>query len=412
MADPQSTIVFVSHSSQDKPLTDKVCTALAAALPAAQGFRILVDNQDLKPSQEWPRYLIEWMARCHCAVILLTESAIKSDWVLKEATLLTARRTVEDSFALVPVRFDKTEHLLKEHGYDPLFLNTYQGIQFTNIAALVDKVKSELAKRSSDATPFEALAASLADLLERVGSNALRTVSGKLTQFEAVAVLKDDRARWIDNIATHLVCGHLGALDGVHDLVDCFNTSDAEVVRKILRFVAPYWVDPLAAQRLLRLAHQQPRHGAALNGSRVFDFTAKLYVQRAHQPSKRFEIILVDGGNHDDYAAHVRAVIAAFVRKDRPNLKDHQQVAADLAKRRAALYALLPSPLPDDEVLNAVMDEFPTITFILWTGERLNQAGPFSRVERLEPEVDLLREDKEERDWFEAKRLIDEMGET
>ena len=103
--------VFVSHSSQDRQLTEEVVRLLGPPEGAqGGGYKVLVDYEELKPNVEWPRRLIELMARCHAGVILLTSAAVESDWVLKEATILAARRAVEDErFKLFVVMFPGTK---------------------------------------------------------------------------------------------------------------------------------------------------------------------------------------------------------------------------------------------------------------------------------------------------------------
>ena len=416
MASPP-TFVFVSHSSKDKELTKSVCKELRKALPKSDGFRVLVDTDDLKPNQEWPRYLIEWMARCHSAVLLLTESAIESDWVLKEATILATRRVLDPSFKLFLVFFtDKPDDLLQKHGYGPLFLGPYQRITFTNAAALVKAIRADLAPRPKLATPFEDLISSLKALLKRVDDEALKKVAGKMTEFPALLTLADERERLIDTIATHLVCGHLGALQGVHELVDLINTADAEVVRKILNFVSPYWVNAAAALRLPRLVRHAPRRVAALKcGEAEFNlddvkFTADNYVRRAHLPSNLFELISLAGGHHDDYATHVTSEICAQMRVRRVvNKKSDEEVVAALATMAPEWYALLPTPVPDDDALNEVIDRFPTITFIVCTRVHRDRDLRLTRVEWLEPEIEDGREPLERENYGRAMRAIDRM---
>lgn len=89
---PRLAQVFVSHSSQDGDLSAALCELLRA--PRADGVPIcdvLVDDIDLVPGKEWPKQIHEFMAKCHAAVILLTENAVRSDWVLKEARSHTDR---------------------------------------------------------------------------------------------------------------------------------------------------------------------------------------------------------------------------------------------------------------------------------------------------------------------------------
>src|SRR4051812_11505565 len=124
MSGPPS--VFVSHSSADRALTEQVCRLLRdPSVPSPWGYDVLVDFTELQPGVNWPRHLHEWMARCHAAVILLTPDAAASNWVLKEATILTWRLSIDSGFQLFIAR-DRaavTQQILDARGFGPLMLN-------------------------------------------------------------------------------------------------------------------------------------------------------------------------------------------------------------------------------------------------------------------------------------------------
>ncbi|MEQ1909608.1 MAG: toll/interleukin-1 receptor domain-containing protein [Vicinamibacterales bacterium] len=406
----ESQFIFVSHGSPDNELTREVCQALETAV--GDPSRVLVDFTDLKAGMPWPLYLIEWMVRCHGAVLLLTEHAIPRPWVLKEATILTARHALDPTFPLFVVQFPDTAHLLERHGYGPLALDTIQGVKFSSAEALASTVLNELRQRPRSLTPFDEVVRRLQDLLANVGSNALGSVAAKLNVFpERLQIASTDRDRWIEAIARHLACGQLGGYPGVHDLIDEFTASDAELVRKILRFVSPYWIDPEAASRLPRLMRSHPRKAGALNGADVVDFTARLYVRRAHLPSLKFDVIPCGGGVHDKYVDHVTSEICDFLRagKRASAARTNDEIVAQLKGQRAEWYAVLPPPMPDSEALSQLLDRFPTITFLLWTGEVLAPNGDLTRVEWLTPSVDVEREAKERADFDSAEAIIERM---
>ncbi len=408
---PDAPFIFVSHSSLDDKLTHDVCDALTSG-GSPDGYRVLVDWEGLKGGMNWPLYLIEWMVRCHAAVILLTQTAIPRPWVLKEATILTARRALDPNFRLFVVRFPDTTDLLETHGYGPLSLDTIQQLAYTDAATVAAAIRDELGRVSRGVTPFEELVSRLQDVLANVGAHALEGVAKKLNVVPArLTIAQTDRDRWIETIARHLACGHLGAFAGVRDLIDEFTSGDAEDVRKILRYVSPYWIDPEAASRLPRLLRSAPRRAGVLNGADVVDYTAPLYVRRAHQPSLQFDLIPVGGGSHDQYVDHVTSEICDFMRARRRSsgAKTNDQVVADLQKQRPEWYAVLPPPLPDDEALSQLLDKFPTITFLLWSGATLDVDPRLSRVEWLTPPVDVNREWAERTEYEAAENIIERM---
>ena len=64
----------------------------------------LVDYTELGPGVGVASSLHEMMAECQAAVVLLTEHAVKSAWVLKEATILAWRRSLDPSFTVFVAR--------------------------------------------------------------------------------------------------------------------------------------------------------------------------------------------------------------------------------------------------------------------------------------------------------------------
>src|SRR5678816_1440915 len=107
-----SPLIFVSHSSKDNDLTRDFCQALRAEVAGEStcdpvvdyeklpDYDVLVDINELQAGRPWPKQLHEWMARCHAAVLLLTPNAVKSPWVLKEATILAWRLSLDKKLSL------------------------------------------------------------------------------------------------------------------------------------------------------------------------------------------------------------------------------------------------------------------------------------------------------------------------
>ena len=71
-----------------------------------ESIEILVDKDEhgLPAGIDWEKRLNEWLAECHAAIILFSKRAIEnSNWVKKEATILSWRRELEKDFILIPV---------------------------------------------------------------------------------------------------------------------------------------------------------------------------------------------------------------------------------------------------------------------------------------------------------------------
>jgi hypothetical protein len=408
----QRPLVFVSHSSIDRALTERVCELLNATDDAGHaGFQVLVDFEDLRPNVEWPRRLIEWTVRCHAAVLLLTPDAVMSDWVLKEATLLTARRTVNPDFKLFVVKFPGVDTLLDDRGYCPLFLSMIQHVGGLDPEAIAAAVRHNFRGPSTASTPYDELVAELEGVLSAAPDSTLDLVAAKLDAIPASLTLDEtDRQRAIHTIARHLVCGQLGRFKGVHEVVDAFRRTNVAVVQHILNIVSPYWIEPEAAGRLPPLLEALPRKAAAINGREVADFTAPLYIGRAHPVSALYQLIPIGGGAGDQLVAHVTAEICGFMKvRRKTSMTRDEDIIAELRDDHPVWYAVLPPPAPDQEALDELLDLFPTVTFILWTGEELSVDPPLARVEWLKPPVNLAREKQARRDYRAATNVVDSM---
>src|SRR6185436_18744983 len=153
----QTPLIFVSHSSKDNELTKQVCQALRAGgagetgcdlvldYEKLQDYDVLVDVDELQAGRPWPKQLHEWMARCHAAVLLLTSNAVKSPWVLKEATILAWRLSLDKNFRFFTVRFDDVSDAdLTAGGFDPLMLGEIQKLQAGDAADIAAQVRKAI----------------------------------------------------------------------------------------------------------------------------------------------------------------------------------------------------------------------------------------------------------------------------
>src|SRR5262245_55797144 len=328
--------VFVSHSSQDEGLTDALCERLQFAAPACEPVcRTLVDNTALVPGKEWPKQIHEFMAKCHAAVVLLTEQAVASPWVLKEATILAWRASVDENFYLFVVQGPGvTETRMAEERFGPLLLDSIQKIQLCrdgqptvdDIEKAAARIRETMGCRAVSDTPFERLAGGLADLFGKVGDKTLSQVAEKI-RIESLAWRpdRDQRTQYVEEIARRIICESLGQYRGIAEPVDELSaTTPAGPVKQILAIAAPRWVDLAAAGQLPQLA-TKPRRAAIINGSHVAEFTADMYVRRAHPLSNKFRIIQASGGFAGDPVDHYTREICALVRK-RANRGDGDDV--------------------------------------------------------------------------------------
>jgi hypothetical protein len=412
--------VFLSHSSLDRDITDAVAAGLRPpADGSGWGYEVLLDHTELKAGVQWPVYLHEWMARCHAAVVLLTKNAVESDWVLKEATILTWRVSIDPNFRFFIVRFpDVDDALLAKRGYSPLFLSQIQQVASRVPADIVRVVRERVGQPAAKRTQFERVVGELSDLLTNVGANALEELASALNVVPPTYAPAGERDAYVDALARHLVCGVLGDLT-IAQLADTLKSAGAATVSAVLRIVSCYWIDAGAAAVLPPLlaaslsdeaagAQAAPR-AVGINGALLPQYTAEMFVRRAHMPSLLQNVIQVGGGWDGQIVEHVTREICNAMRRH----WEDDRLSDDTVIRKMRLgdptrYALLPG-VPDPMSLESLIEAFPRVVFLLCTGESLEELrndNIYERVKSIEPAVDLDREWQEYSRYTDADKLV------
>src|ERR1700751_2884487 len=123
-------LIFISHSAREDPEAYASLVAVRDYL-GQQGFHVLIDETSIEGNDEWRNCINTWLALCHGAVILLSKKALRSDWVKKEAAILSGRpwRSQPNEFKLLSVLFGTTAEEVKgTTGFNILELTDYQAL--------------------------------------------------------------------------------------------------------------------------------------------------------------------------------------------------------------------------------------------------------------------------------------------
>jgi hypothetical protein len=408
--------IFVSHSSKDIALTRAVCQELGSPDPAgrtcetAVAVDILADYARLQDGAPWPKQLHEWLAKSHAGLILLTRDALASDWVLKEATILTWRQSVNEHFKVF-VACDKTvvtTNALKLHRYDPLSIPSIQWIDSVDPATIAGRVRHGIGLVQPP-TPFEQLVQELATLMSgQVKSHVIRVLAERLrVDPPAWDPQRTDDEQYLEEIARRLLSESLGGYKGVHELIaELARTVQVEPLDSILNLLAPYWVDVESAGRLRALNARRPPGAAALNAS-VPLHSGTMYVSRAFNMGRDFLVPEIAGGDAGQTVQDISAQICRWARA--------RQIAADSASDEATrkaiadsllpMYAVLPEQI-DPDVLEELRRGFETVIFVFSTGPRLDPDDRFQDVDWLKPALDAAVEKREYASYNAALQII------
>lgn len=91
--------VFISYSSQDKPIADAVCAGLEA-----KGIRCWIAPRDILAGMEWGQAIVEAISSAKVMVLLLSASANKSSQIPKEVD-----RATNKGVPVLPLRIEDVQ---------------------------------------------------------------------------------------------------------------------------------------------------------------------------------------------------------------------------------------------------------------------------------------------------------------
>jgi hypothetical protein len=366
--------VFISYSSEDpesRSLRDTLATTLEAE---PERFGLLIDNRTLEPGDAWRARINLWVGGCDVAVVLLSQEALKSPYVIYENSVLAYRASFDPSLLIIPVLLDDvTIEDLKRGLLWPAQLDERQGVSGKDEQEIIRTVQGRLGKaqRCSTPTPIEKRALRLAELLKGVDDDIL---------LEAAHEIHLDLERWSlnKNLGLRLALQLLSV--GMQAAVPALLivrqhlplTERALRVEKMIDLVASSWIDPRSAGRLSERVRAPPETRAVgINGRRTW--TARMYMLSASRESRiEWQLASCDGVFGEDAVETLkeklrRALMAELKSRTADDLKD------DLAAFEEPPQQPVLVTFHHAGITRAVLAElrvaFPTVTFVVLTGE-------------------------------------------
>ncbi|MFE3017043.1 toll/interleukin-1 receptor domain-containing protein [Streptomyces sp. NPDC059256] len=285
--------VFISHSSGGDEFAMTVLETVKDGL-AARKFTPLVDQHGIPPGNEWRPEIVDWLARCHCAVFLVNEKALESDWVRREVNILLWRKALGSPLAVVPVLLgDLSTSAVKAAGLEELrpfqFARTPRGAQHDALS-IANKVLERFAELPPLLDRNDPMAAWLDTLSEYLGE---ARHSGRLVRAATALKLKEKHLPQLNGGCLFLAHQFLVAPpDRMEHAVDEVAPSlSTDSLKKLIACLEPTWVDAEAARGVLPgaesqqgddlpAAEPQPQDMTVLLNARKLN-TAELYIRRA-----------------------------------------------------------------------------------------------------------------------------------
>ena len=102
-ANAQQRVVFISHSSKDKPFVRQLAADLTA-----NGVQVWLDEQRIRVGESIPEKIAQGLAESDFFVIVISANSASSDWVKREMNTALVTEIERRKVTILPVRIDAT----------------------------------------------------------------------------------------------------------------------------------------------------------------------------------------------------------------------------------------------------------------------------------------------------------------
>jgi hypothetical protein len=388
-------LIFISHSAKDREIgpvdpadasaverrkvleyTRLVRSEIVDALMAmtdAEGdrrFDVWLDQDTLAGGDDWTAKLHHALGRCDGAVILLDRHSVESEWVRKEATILSWRQSLTSNVLVVPVVVEPLhEQPLDAGAWRAMGIRRLQDVppaaDLTDAGArdqaLAVAQRFATLRRDDAETPMGRWVAEVGGLIEEARGSARRGAARCIGIEDAEwNALSDPCAA----MAHHLL--HAG-LNAAYDPTQMLlGGLSSESGRRLVSLLVPTWVRAQAAGDLHSAVTTDDARLVAL--SVKHQDSAVECLERAWCGSlDRAAIVKLPGitGEHVD---ELRADIEAGVRESLGYSDDEDEfVDEDLARSDAFIIVGANGARP--QVVEATRLRFPTARLLLWPAD-------------------------------------------
>jgi hypothetical protein len=374
--------LFISHSSGEDELAKRVIAELRTRVE--DKLDVLLDAEVLDAGQRWRDELWSWWSECDAAVVVCSEAALKSRWVLIEVSVLMRRKQVNPHFPILPLLIHPVApETIRQALFHDQNLEELQVLSFADatFAATLEELAAKLAALQVSAgtgKPLVGWEQHLAVLLEKEVANA--------DDLAAAAHILGTRAdTWLGlPVQARVVAQALLECDDPAKVGEALAELAPRLQDKVqaaVDLVAPAWLRPEEVAPVANILDRP--HGSRAVALRSWvRLIADWYMQRAWR-SPDVKPIEFPAPTHvdqiDEVLAHIEASVRSQLRvlegmsenvlQKRLAAKEAEKkpvfvlVPIDTAVRPGRLEAGMLEPLMD-----AVRNRFPTLSFFCMAG--------------------------------------------
>lgn len=353
--------------------------AIAQAIQARKDLTLLMDTELLKAGDAWRARINLWLGACDVAVLVLSEKALESPWVVYEASVLSYRNRGGD-FLIIPVLIGDPEgKLLKDRRLDAQNIKETQVIHGSDPAAIAQQVVAAIPAECDCERPIDRFVDQFRIILDTVPSTLLDKAAAKLSLKLPWEPSQDKIRPFVEKLAGAAIDDAAAAL---YQLSGHYRKSDPDRIGEMVNLVAASWVNPKALTLLPEVCKAVSGRAVALNAA--LQRTAETYHVAASGGDGAWHFIPAGGDAFGEPAQVPLATeICELVEQ---NLRDYMKYPqGDLVTQlqtqsRVHTFVVGIAAVGfTAEVIEEVQKKFPTVTFFFLTG---SQTAPAAAVER------------------------------
>lgn len=406
--------IFVSHSAKS-PFARKVRDRVAQRL-AEMGFEVLLDADLIDPGDEWRAKLHRWLARCHGGVILFSREALASDWVFKEATVLTWRHALNPRVRVVPALLgDVRPEDTGMERFHPLQLGE---IQFARIDSTGETDAEVQALAEEIVRPFRGLTWGNADpaieawlrnlriWLRQVDPESLEQAARLLSIDGGAAATRDEL---VEILAFHLLCLDLErALPALRELA---TGLPVDPLQRLLGLVIPLWVSQEAARHILPVSRLDAAGRCLAIDGRYWE-TGLSYIRRATCCAPEPVVIQATDVAGEWTEEELLAAYDQAIRRDLniPAGRPITTVQRRIAASRQPVFLVVGENALDPGVLAVLRRLYEGVILVLLSGDRFpdREALRLPALRSIEPRLGLDAEEQADVLMSEARSIVEQ----
>ena len=408
--------LFISHSSRTDANLRLLGDLCAQLEQPGQNYALVYDRKgDIKAGDDWYNRIDRWMAECHAAVILFSRAAIyESDWVRKEAAILSWRKELQKHFVLIPVLLDGLKpEVLETDLFGILRIDARQCVTGSNDPlALAKSIREALDKQQNLARCCSLEDDELSyEPLEGVVARLLTKAADADDLEDTVDALGLPRPSWPPDlkkqnalaVARHLFEKTDQSLSRFRGLLNRLpETPEKRRVQDLFRYLRALWVDPLAARSIP--ASRTAGSVVVLHGGRIGEFSAARYYERAWPLVKSPILVEVTCSREPE----IHADIETYFTSGRELSKQARLTRVN--DQTEPVVVLLPAVCleqRDGGLLERLHRRYPKAMFVIGAESVTEWLPP--HVEPLLPQLDRETETAAMNDFDNTKRYLDNM---